>query len=128
MTEPSFPVRKVGPSDLVAGHPTPGMDRQEAVATDGMWTGLVHTHAGMASGWHHHGQFETSLYIVSGVFRLEHGPGGRDVVEAGPGEFVYVPKQVVHRELNPSNEECTAVITRAGHGEVVINVEGPDPA
>src|SRR4051812_37801087 len=118
MTDGQFPVRMVTPDQLREGHPTPGMERKEAVATDGLWTGLVHTHAGMQSGWHHHGHFETSLYIVSGVFRLEYGPGGSEVVEAGPGDFVYVPKQAVHREANPSAEQCTAVITRAGHGEV----------
>jgi uncharacterized RmlC-like cupin family protein len=81
----------------------------------------------MQGGWHHHGEYETSLYIVSGLMRLDFGPGGRQTVEAGPGDFVYVPRHAVHREANPSTEAGTAVITRAGHGEAVINVDGPEP-
>ena len=49
-------VRKLGPS-------TPGMDRQQAVATDGMWSGVARTQAGMVSGWHHHGEYETTIYV-----------------------------------------------------------------
>ena len=128
MNDQSPTVRLITPADLTAGHPTPGMERQEALGTGGMWTGLVHTHAGMQSQWHHHGVYETSLYIVSGAMRLEYGPGGTAAVEAGPGDFIYVPKRAVHREANPSDEPATAVITRAGHGDPVTNVDGPDPA
>jgi uncharacterized RmlC-like cupin family protein len=121
------PVRHVTPAEFTPGHPTPGMQREEAVAADGIWTGLVHTEPGMESGWHHHGEYQTSLYIVSGAMRLEFGPGGSQSVDAGPGDFVFVPKWAVHRETNPSPQPATAVITRAGHGDPVTNVDGPEP-
>jgi len=121
------PVRRVTPAEFMPGHPTPGMQREEAVAADGIWTGLVHTEPGMESAWHHHGEYQTSLYIVSGAMHLEFGPGGAQSVDAGPGDFVFVPKWAVHRETNPSAEPATAVITRAGHGEAVVNVDGPEP-
>lgn len=92
----------------------------------GLWSGLVHTDPGATSGWHHHGEHETSLYVVSGTMRLEFGPGGRSVVEAGPGDFVHVPAHVVHRESNPSGQQATAVIARAGKGIPTVNVDGPD--
>jgi uncharacterized RmlC-like cupin family protein len=110
--------RKSGPS-------TPGMDRQEAVATDGMWSGFARTEVGMVSGWHHHGEYETTIYVLTGALRMECGPAGFSTVEAGPGDFVYVPKGVVHRESNPSGEPADIVVVRAGRGESTINVDGP---
>src|SRR5881227_2242648 len=123
MTEP---VRHVAPDQLRDADPTPGMRRQLAFEAPGLWAGLVHTEPGATSGWHHHGEHETSLYVVEGRMRLEFGPGGRDVDEAGPGEFVHVPAGTVHRESNPSPaQESTAVIARAGRGAPTVNVEGP---
>ena len=111
--------------DLTPGHPTPGMVRRQAVATDGMWSGTVETEPGASSGWHHHGEYETTLYVVSGRMRMESGAGGREVVEAGPGDFLRVPAGAVHRESNPSGEPARAVIVLCGTGEPTFNVEGP---
>jgi uncharacterized RmlC-like cupin family protein len=115
----------VRPADLVAADPTPGMTRRLAHATERLWTGVVHTEPGAASGWHHHGAHETSIFVVEGRFRLEFGPGGGDALEAGAGDFLYVPPGVVHREANPGDEPSTVVITRVGEGPVTVNVEGP---
>jgi hypothetical protein len=62
------------------------MCRRRAIDVAGLWFGLVHTEPGTTSGWHHHGDHETSLYVVSGAMRLEFGPGGQSVVDAGLGE------------------------------------------
>ncbi|WP_029431566.1 cupin domain-containing protein [Blastococcus sp. URHD0036] len=121
-------VRLVRPEDRSEGHPTPGMHREEAVATGGMWAGHVTTGAGVASGWHHHGEYESTIYVVSGALRMEFGPGGADVLEATAGDFLYVPPHAVHRELNPAEVESTLVVVRAGSGEAVVNVDGPAPA
>jgi uncharacterized RmlC-like cupin family protein len=50
------------------------------------------------------------------------------VVDAGPGDFIFVPPHTVHREGNPASEAATVVVVRAGTGEVVINVDGPEAA
>ncbi|WP_435057737.1 cupin domain-containing protein [Streptomyces sp. bgisy060] len=115
----------VAPGDRRAGPRTPGMERQEAVVTDGTWSGFVRTEPGMVSGWHHHGAYETIAYVLTGSLKLEFGPGGSDTVEASPGDFVYVPKGVVHRESNPSAEPADLVVVRAGRGEPTFNVDGP---
>jgi uncharacterized RmlC-like cupin family protein len=124
----SEPIRVVPPDALVDADPTSGMRRQRAIDVPGLWSGLVHTEPGATSGWHHHGEHETCVYVLSGALRLEFGPGGRSVVVAGPGEFVHVPARVVHRESNPTQQLATAVIARAGTGEPTINVDGPDDA
>lgn len=122
------PVVVIPPDALVDSDPTPGTRRQQAIGIPGLWSGLVHTEPGATSGWHHHGEHETSLYVVSGAMRLEFGPGGRSVVDAGPGDFIHVPAHVVHRESNPTEQRATAVIARAGVGIPTVNVDGPDPS
>jgi uncharacterized RmlC-like cupin family protein len=120
----SDPVLVIRPEDRVEGDPTPGMIREQAVLTDGMWAGLVRTEPHMVSGWHHHGDYETSIYVISGTLRMESGPGGSEVVEASPGDFLYVPREGIHRESNPGEDESQIVVVRVGgHGPTVINVE-----
>ncbi len=121
----SDPVQVYRGDELTESDPTPGMRRQQAFAVEGLWAGLVHTDPGATSGWHHHGDHETSLYVVEGVLRLESGAGGAEVVEAGPGDFLRVPRWAVHRESNPTGARATAVIARAGSGAPTVNVEGP---
>ena len=112
-------------AELTDADPTPGMTRQVATHAEGMWSGTVDTEPGAVSGWHHHGDHETTLYVVSGRLRLESGPGGAHVVEAGPGDFLRVPAGAVHRESNPSEEPARAVIVRCGSGDPTYNTDGP---
>ena len=118
-------IRVVTPGGRKPGPSTPGMDRQEAITTDHMWSGVARTETGMVSGWHHHGDYETTIYVLTGSLRMEFGPDGSTTLEAAPGDFVYVPKGVVHRESNPSTEPADIVVVRAGKGESTINVDGP---
>ncbi len=119
-------IRVVTPDDRTAGPPTPGMDRQQAFASDGMWAGFVRTGSGMMSGWHHHGDYESVIYVLTGSLKMEFGPSGSNVVEAHPGDFLCVPKGAVHRESNPSAAPADLIVVRAGHGESSFNVAGPE--
>jgi uncharacterized RmlC-like cupin family protein len=124
----SDPVRRITADERHVGDPTPGMVREKAIAVEGMWARFVRTEPHMTSGWHHHGDHETAVYVVDGALRMESGPGGRDVVEAGPGDFVHVPRFAIHREGNPLDEESHVIVVRAGGGPPTVNVEGPEPA
>jgi uncharacterized RmlC-like cupin family protein len=104
------------------------MRREEAVATDRMWAGVAHTEPGVVSGWHHHGEHESVIYVLTGAFRMEFGLGGEEILLAEPGDLLFVPAGAVHRESNPSAETCTAVVVRTGSGEAVWNVPGPPAA
>jgi len=104
------------------------MVREEAIVVDGLWAGVATTDAGMTSGWHHHGEYDTSIYVSSGSLRMESGPGGANVIEAGAGDFLFVPKGSIHREGNPGDAESHLVVVRAGTGPPVINVDGPAPS
>lgn len=104
---------------------TTGMVREAAVSSDRLWSGFVRAAPRMNSGWHHHGRYETTIYVLTGRARFEFGPGGASAVDAREGDFVHVPPETIHRESNPHDAEALFVITRAGSGPPVVNVEGP---
>lgn len=111
---------------------TPGMTRVAAVApeTTGnqhLWVGLVTTPAGTVSGWHHHGDCETAIYVVSGQARFRWGPGGRGIAEVGPGDFLAVAPNAIHQEEALGTAPVVLVVARACSGVLVVNVDAPEP-
>jgi uncharacterized RmlC-like cupin family protein len=120
----SEPIRVYRPGDLVPADPTPGMERRRAFEVPGLWAGRVETAPGAVSGWHHHDSNESTLYVVSGVLRLEF-EGYDGFVDAEPGDLVHVPAHTVHRESNPADAPSVAMIARAGRGVPTVNVAPP---
>lgn len=118
------PIRVIKASDLVEADPTPGMFRQRAFEKPLLWAGKVETAPGAVSGWHHHDKNESSLYVVSGILRMEF-EGSDGYVDALPGDFIHVPAFTVHRESNPTDQPAVAVIARAGGGIPTVNVDAP---
>jgi uncharacterized RmlC-like cupin family protein len=105
---------------------TPAMIREVAVEASGLWAGTARTEAGLESGWHHHGDNHSVIYMLEGAMRVDFGPGGRESVEGAAGDFISVPPHVVHREVSPG-EGSALVVFRSGRGEVLLNVDGPEP-
>jgi uncharacterized RmlC-like cupin family protein len=93
----STDVRRIRPDERSEGPATAGMIREEAVASGSMWAGFVRTAPGMMSGWHHHGEFESVIYVATGALLMEFGPDGRETLEAEPGDFLYVAPGAVHQ-------------------------------
>ena len=116
------PVRVYRGADLTSADPTSGMDRRLAFELPMLWAGQVTTAPGTTSGWHHHDRNDSSLYVVSGLFRFEF-EGVAEPLDAGPGDFVHVPAFTVHRESNPTDESSLAVIARVGGGVPTVNVD-----
>ena len=107
---------------------TPGMDRREAFDADGVWAGTLRTTEGVTTAWHTHPGRDTYMYVVSGSLILEFGPGGGDRVEAAAGDFVLIPRGIVHREGTAAGSNgVEAVLVRVGDGEITANVDGPEP-
>jgi uncharacterized RmlC-like cupin family protein len=77
-----------------------------------------------ASGNHHHGWSETAIYVVSGHPRFVFLEGdGERVVETSPGDYVFVPPWVPHREENPDpDDEAVVVIARTTQEAIVVNL------
>ncbi|MEE4543883.1 cupin [Streptomyces sp. V4-01] len=123
---------------------TGGMRRFAAISgarvgSERMWMGRTHVSPSTASADHHHGASETAIYVVSGhpefVFLAEADAGSADGSGAGgpqevrlrtsPGDYVFVPPFVPHREENPDpDEEAVVVIARSTQEAVVVNLPG----
>jgi uncharacterized RmlC-like cupin family protein len=109
-------------------HVTPGMDRREAFDHDGVWAGTLRTSAGVVTGWHVHAGHDTYINVVSGSATVESGPGGRERLEASDGDFILIPRGLIHREGTAAGSTgVEAVLVRVGEGEIVTNVDGPEP-
>ena len=86
--------------------------------------GEKHVEPGTRSADHHHGESETAIYVVSGhpvfVF-LEDGAERR--IETKPGDYVYVPPFVPHREENPSaTRRRSWCLARSTQEAIVVNL------
>ena len=82
---------------------------------------VVTTAPGGRTRVHHHGECETSIWIVSGRAHYTFGPtGSEESMEAEAGDFVYIAADEVHVEENASDTEpLVVVITRNCPGSVV---------
>lgn len=111
---------------IASGPATPGMLREAAFAGEDRWVGFVRTEPGVRSGWHHHGETDTYFYVLHGAMELEFGPGGHERLAVRAGDFAHVPAGLVHREGTPSGDPAEIILVRIGHGQPVVNVEGPE--
>ena len=107
---------------------TSGMIRSAAISGDltgaqSLWMGRTELPPGVTSGDHHHGDSETGIYVVSGspafVFR---DPASGELVrlETRPGDYVWVPPQVPHREENRSAAEAAVVVIARSTQEAIV--------
>ena len=91
------------------------------VGSKRLYSSIVSTAPGDQTRIHHHGECETSIYIVAGEARYTWGPTGLEQsMEAGVGDFIYIPAGEVHVEENASHSEpLVVVLTRNCPGSVV---------
>ena len=107
---------------------TSGMARWEAISgksagAEKLWMGQTHVAAGAKSGDHHHGEAETAIYVVSGTPAFVFADGDREIrLETKPGDYIFVPPFVPHREENPGGDEAVVVIARSSQEAIVVNL------
>jgi uncharacterized RmlC-like cupin family protein len=108
---------------------TPGMEREAGVAgstvgAEKLWVGHVTMAPGMKSGAHHHGPVESAIYVISGRARFRFGPGLEQTAEAGSGDFIFVPPELVHQEINAdADAPVEMIVARNGQENIVVNVD-----
>lgn len=107
---------------------TPGMNRLAAVdgevGSKNLWVGFVTLEPGARSGPHHHGDCESVICMTGGRIRLRFGERLEESIEAGPGDFIFVPPRVVHQELNLSEDEpVLSIVVRDSQENLVVNVD-----
>jgi uncharacterized RmlC-like cupin family protein len=122
-------VRVVRPEEMrLPAQTTPGMDRREAFDHDGVWAGTLRTTDGVVTGWHIHPGHDTYIYVIAGTATIESGPDGHVRMDASAGDFVLIPRGLIHREGSAAGSTgVEAVLVRVGEGEIVANVDGPEP-
>jgi uncharacterized RmlC-like cupin family protein len=131
---PAARLRLIRASELSgATAQTSGMVRAAAISGDlvgarSLWMGRTVLPAGVSSGDHHHGESETGIFVVSGrpVFVFRDPASGELVrLEPEPGDYVWVPPHVPHREENHSPDAAAVVvIARSTQEAIVVNVTG----
>ncbi|NUU22831.1 MAG: cupin domain-containing protein [Streptomycetaceae bacterium] len=114
---------------------TGGMRRFAAVSgrrvgSEKLWMGQTHVAPGTASADHHHGDSETAIHVVKGhpvfVFADDSEGEPREIrLETRPGDYIFVPPYVPHREENPDpDNEAVVVIARSTQEAIVVNLPG----
>lgn len=109
---------------------TAGMRRLAAISggrvgSERIWMGETHVSPATASANHHHGESETAIYVVSGHPSFVFHDGSREVrITTGPGDYVFVPPFVPHREENPDPDDpAVVVISRSTQEAIVVNLD-----
>ena len=108
---------------------TEGMRRFAAlsgrsVCAEKLWMGETHVAPGTVSANHHHGESETAIPVRSGNPEFVFHDGIREVrISTQPGDYVFVPPYLPHREENPDpTTRAEVVIARSTQEAIVINL------
>src|SRR3989442_6772414 len=103
-------VKRMAREEIVAsGGQNADMSRAIAIARDtagstNLYSSIVTTAPGGRTEVHHHGECETSIYILRGRARFYSGEDLDATVIAEEGDFVYVAAYEVHIEENASDD------------------------
>jgi len=114
----------------------PGMERSIAISkptvgSERLYSSIVSTAPGDRTRIHHHGDCETSIYILAGAADYTWGPTGVEhAMAATAGDFIYIPAGEIHVEANASaTEPLVVVLTRNCPDSHVVYLDGgPDGA
>jgi uncharacterized RmlC-like cupin family protein len=70
---------------------------------------------------------ETAVYVLRGRGYAYYGEDIAGYVEAGPGDFVYIPADLAHVVSCPTDgEELEYVVSRNAPEEVVVTLQAAD--
>jgi uncharacterized RmlC-like cupin family protein len=108
---------------------TEGMRRFAAISggsvgSEKIWMGQTHVSPETMSDNHHHGESETAIFVRSGNPEFVFHDGVQEVrIATAPGDYIFVPPYVPHREENPDpNSPAEIVIARSTQEAIVINL------
>jgi uncharacterized RmlC-like cupin family protein len=95
-----------------------------SVGSEKLWMGETHVSPRTVSANHHHGEAETAIYVRSGNPEFVFHDGAREVrIATEPGDYVFVPPYLPHREENPDpTTPAEVVIARSTQEAIVVNL------
>ena len=103
-----------------------GMEWRPVISADTagsskIWMGLFTVAPNEVGSPHHHGDAETASYVLSGRVRVHFGENFEEFVEAGPGDFLFIPANTPHMGVNPYDEPWQAVLSRSPDN-IIVNL------
>ncbi|WP_319432619.1 cupin domain-containing protein [Mycobacterium sp. RTGN5] len=124
-------VRHIRAADLDGStSQTGGMQRFAAISgpsvgSEKLWMGETHVGPGVASANHHHGESETAIFVRSGHPEFVFHDGVGEVrISTEPGDYIFVPPHLPHREENPDpGEPAVVVIARSTQEAIIVNLD-----
>jgi len=97
------------------------IDRQ-SVGSERLWVGVVTVKPATSTGAHHHGDCDSVVCVTAGRITIRWGERLEKREEAGPGDFIFIPAQLVHQEINESESVAVASIVIRSGDNIVENV------
>jgi quercetin dioxygenase-like cupin family protein len=121
--------RNEGPLKLVNGGQESARVKVTGDRTDNRLALLeMYVAPGFGNIAHAHGDEDEAFYVTSGEFRFINGSG---TLDAGPGDFVYIPRGTRHAFKNLSTDTGTLLVlyTPAGPEQFFLDHgDDPDPS
>lgn len=105
-----------------------GVGPQHTPPAKRIWFGKVSNDPGYRSLPHHHGEAETGGYVLRGVARIYFGEGYAEFLDMAEGDFIYVPPEWPHVEVNMSTTEELVWLTTRTPDNIVVNLPDVDDA
>jgi uncharacterized RmlC-like cupin family protein len=96
----------------------------KSVGSHAIWMGETYVSPQTVSGNHHHGPSETAIFVRSGNPVFVFHDGAEEVrVVTEPGDYVFVPPYVPHREENPDPvNPAVIVVARTTQEAIVVSL------
>lgn len=117
--------RRAGEDDLVAADALANLTRLTPFPDAPVQQVRGHASGRIESDWHHHGDNDVLGYVLRGEGYVEWGPGEDERALARAEEFFRVPAGVVHRDVNPSDDEQDYVLWLTGSDPRTVPADEP---
>jgi uncharacterized RmlC-like cupin family protein len=131
-TQDAGTLRVIHARDRCPDQASGAMLREAAIAASTVgaqkiWLGYVELGPGLVSAVHHHGEAESGIYIIAGDARFFSGERLDQAHDAHAGDFVWVPPNMVHVEMNTSPSEAVRmVVARSTQAALTFNLPTPE--
>ncbi|XVH30986.1 cupin domain-containing protein [Haloferacaceae archaeon DSL9] len=123
--EPSQEIRVAGEDDLVPTTALQNLVRLTPFPDAPVQQVRGHASGRIASEWHHHGDNDVFGCVLDGEGYVEWGSGDGERKIARSGDAFRVPAGVVHRDVNPSDDEQDYVLWLTGSEPRTVRVDEP---
>ncbi len=93
------------------------------VGSEGIFMGRYRVPPGARSSLHAHTNCETAVYVLRGRAYAYAGEDMEEYLEAGPGDFAYIPANLAHVVGCPADSgPLEYIVARNAREEIVVNL------